>query len=270
MSDLRELPRHSTNRRRSPALLIIGIAVVVVVALVATLAIVLTRGDSPEPGGAGARADGSTTAAERLAWGQPNRVDEFDAGLGPDWNVYDGVGHGGNGRRSPDAFSTSGGVLTVTGDGEGTTGGMGWGSGQKYGRWEARVKAPVGDPTYSALVLLWPDAENWPVGGEIDFMELTDPTRQSAKIFVHFGENDLKVESAVAVDATQWHNWAVEWTPDYIAAYLDGKEWYRVTDKAVQPPGPMHLTIQLDWFPEGDGQVKTSSMQVDWVKQYPL
>ena len=29
------------------------------------------------------------------------------------------------------------------------------------------------------------------------------------------------------------------------------------------------LCIQLDWFP-GDGATRTSSMQVDWVKQYAL
>ncbi len=33
----------------------------------------------------------------------------------------------------------------------------------------------------------------------------------------------------------------------------------------------MHLCIQLDWFPRSArGTVKTSTMQVDWVKQYAL
>jgi len=35
----------------------------------------------------------------------------------------------------------------------------------------------------------------------------------------------------------------------------------------------MHLCIQLDWFPRGgplpeDGEVKQSTMQVDWVREY--
>ena len=42
-------------------------------------------------------------------------VDEFTDGLGPDWNVYDGPGHAGNGRRDPGAVSVDDGVLTITG-----------------------------------------------------------------------------------------------------------------------------------------------------------
>jgi len=37
------------------------------------------------------------------------------------------------------------------------------------------------------------------------------------------------------------------------------------------PPGPMHLTLQLDWFPgSGTGAVRQSEMQVDWVRYYPV
>ena len=70
------------------------------------------------------------------------------------------------------------------------------------------------------------------------------------------------------VDATRWHNWAVEWTPTSVTTFLDGRKWFGTTDGAVQPPGPMHLCIQLDWFPTEDGKVKQSTMQVDWVREY--
>jgi len=210
------------------------------------------------------------TAAGTLDWGAPNRVDTFDGGvLGPGWEVYDGPGHEGQGRRSPSAVSVADGILTITGDSAGTTAGMAWNPGQKYGRWEGRVKAPVGDPSYNALLLLWPDAEDWSVGGEIDFMEISDVARKVVDIFVHYGQENSQVNGKVELDASQWHNWAVEWTPDHIAAFVDGKQWYRTTDKATLPPGPMHLCIQLDWFPKGDNP-QTTTMQVDWVKQYPI
>jgi hypothetical protein len=33
----------------------------------------------------------------------------------------------------------------------------------------------------------------------------------------------------------------------------------------------MHLCIQLDWFPKSSrNRVQTSTMQVDWVKQYAV
>ncbi len=210
-----------------------------------------------------------TAASERYGWGDPVRVDDFTSGLGPDWGVYDGVGHDGQGVRSPGAVSVSDGVMTITGSSNGTTAGMAWGQGQKYGRWEARVAAPASDPSYHAVALLWPDAENWPVGGEVDFMEMSEADRQTTEMFLHYGADNSQLSSSVAVDATQWHNWAVEWTPDHIVAYVDGIEWFRSTDASTLPPGPMHLCLQLDWFPEG-GAVRPSSMAVDWVRQYAL
>ena len=80
------------------------------------------------------------SAAAQQNWGEPTRVEEFDGTrLGPAWNVYDGPGHAGNGRRTPSAVSVRDGMLTITGDSAGDTAGMEWGGGQRYGRWEGRV-----------------------------------------------------------------------------------------------------------------------------------
>jgi hypothetical protein len=126
------------------------------------------------------------SAAVQQNWGEPTRVEEFDGTrLGSAWNVYDGPGHAGNGRRTPSAVSVRDGMLTITGNSAGDTAGMEWGGGQRYGRWEGRVRAPASDPSYNALLLLWPDAENFPVGGEIDFMEMMDHTRQKTHVFLH-------------------------------------------------------------------------------------
>ncbi|MFC4946369.1 glycoside hydrolase family 16 protein [Pseudonocardia sp. GCM10023141] len=225
---------------------------------------------APKPPAAAAAAGTGTgtSAADKFGWGTPVKSDDFTAGLGG-WGLYDGAGHGGNGRRTPSAASVLGGVLTIAGDAAGNTEGMAWGKGQKYGRWEGRVKAPVGAKDYNALLLLWPDAENWPVGGEVDFMEMSDHSRQSTNMFLHYGSSNSQLSGTVNIDATQWHNWAVEWTPDHIATFVDGKEWFRTTDKSALPPGPMHLCIQLDYFP-GSGGGGNNQMQVDWIKQYAL
>lgn len=219
--------------------------------------------DQPQAG------DGATAAAANK-WGTPDREDDFSGDLSG-WGLYTGRGHAGNGQRSPSAATVANGVLTIRGDAQGTTEGMAWndGKGQKYGRWEARVKAPASDPTYNAVLLLWPDAENFPAGGEIDFMEMTDNTRQSTNAFLHYGARNAQMHGQVKVDATQWHNWAVEWTPKGVTTYVDGQPWWHTDDPKVMPPGPMHLCIQLDWFPkDGGGAVQPSQMQVDWVRQY--
>ena len=225
----------------------------------------------PAPTTDGPTTDTTATAADTFAWGTPTGVEDFDGTLS-NWGVYDGPGHAGNGRRSPSAVSVSGGILTITGDANGTTGGMAWRLGNaKYGRWEARVKSPVADPTYHAVMLLWPDAENWPVGGEVDVMEISDETRQKTDFFLHYGEADHQLHGEKVIDATQWHNWAVEWTPTTITGYVDGVAWFSTTRTDALPPGPMHLALQLDWFPgSGSGAVQQSEMQVDWVRYYPV
>ena len=134
---------------------------------------------------------------------------------------------------------------------QGNTAGMAWGDGQKYGRWEGRVKAPVGDRSYNALLLLWPDAENWPVGGEVDFMEMSDHTRQSTDMFLHYGRSNSQLHGEVTIDATQWHNWAVEWTPDHITAFVDGKQWFHTDKKEALPPGPDAPVHPARLVPEG-------------------
>ncbi|MFP5022634.1 glycoside hydrolase family 16 protein [Pseudonocardia phyllosphaerae] len=227
-----------------------------------------TSGTTGGTGSGGAAMTGST-AAERHGWGTATHVDDFSTGTA-NWNIYDGPGHAGNGRRTPDAVGVVDGALRITGDGSGNTAGMAWvGASQKYGRWEGRVRAPKSDPSYNALLLLWPTAEDWPSGGELDFMEMMDPHRQRTNAFFHYGADNSQVEGSVEVDATEWHNWALEWTPEKITAFVDGEPWFSTTDPKVQPPGPMHLCIQLDWFPEG-GSPQESMMEVAWVRQYAL
>ncbi|NMI00631.1 glycoside hydrolase family 16 protein [Pseudonocardia sp. K10HN5] len=226
----------------------------------------------PTGPGTGSSSTGSgTTAAETLGWGTPDRTSDFTTGAGTNgWSLYDGPGHAGNGRRSPSAVSLLNGLLTISGDSGGTSEGMAWTPGQKYGRWEARVKSPASAAAYHSLLLLWPDAENFPVGGEIDFMEIGDPTRQKTDMFLHYGADNSQLHGQLQIDATQWHNWALEWTPNKITAFVDGKPWWSTTDTFTFPPGPMHLCIQLDYFP-GDGSAAGGGQEhVAWVKQYPL
>jgi licheninase len=179
------------------------------------------------------------------------------------------VGHAGNGRRTPDAVKVSDGELTITGDDAGNSGGMALkGPGQMFGRWEVCAKSTPAAPAYHSVLLLWPDAEDWPVGGEVDFMEIADPTRQTVSAAVHFGPDDQRREQFMQIDATQWHSWAVEWTPDRIATYVDGVQWWETTDTAHFPPRPMHLCLQLDNF---GGDTRGGGHQiVDWVRQYVL
>lgn len=209
------------------------------------------------------------TAAESHNWGAPTREFEFDrADSLDDWWLYDGPSHTGSGRRIPAAIGVAGGLVTITGDEQGNSGGMApKGPGQRYGRWEVCAKSPQAALGYHSVLLLWPDAEDWPVGGEIDFMEISDPQRQNVETWLHFGPDDQREGTVVPIDATQWHSWAVEWTPDRIVTYVDGVQWWETTDAAHFPPGPMHLCMQVDDF---SGDLRGGGQQiVDWAREYP-
>jgi licheninase len=209
------------------------------------------------------------TAASTQKWGAANRTDDF---TGPSslssWQIYDGPGHNGNGRRTPTAMSVDGGVLSITGDAKGNSGGMAWNPGQFYGRWEVCAKSSPAADAYHAVLLLWPDDDDWPSGGEIDFMEVVDPTRQGSEFWLHYGSEDKREYANLNIDATQWHSWAVEWTPSRIAAFVDGAMWWSTTNVAHFPPRPMHLCMQLD---NTGGDTSTgASMSVDWARQYGI
>ena len=207
------------------------------------------------------------TAAAQQGWGATSRADDFS---GPsslsNWQIYDGPGHNGNGRRTPDAISVRDSALTIKGDAKGNSGGMAWSPGQYYGRWEVCAKSSPAADAYHALLLLWPDDDDWPSGGEIDFMEVVDPTRRGSEFWLHYGPDDKREFGNLHVDATQWHSWAVEWTPWRIAAFVDGDMWWETTNVAHFPPRRMHLCIQLD-NTGGDTGTGTS-MSVDWARQY--
>lgn len=250
------MPRHS---RRLAATALTAIAV-----LVPTIA--ATPGQA-----APAEGRDGVSAADRFGWsGDLVNEDNFDGdALDPSWGAYDGPGHAGNGVRSPEQISVKDGLLRIDGKADGTTGGMAWEHGAQHGRWETRAKYAPGTSAYHQVLILWPDAEDFPEGGEIDYSEVSDSERQNLQFFLHYGENNDQVSDEKAVDMTQWHNYAVEWTPERIVGYVDGEEFFRSEDPKTLPPRAMHPTIQLDWFPE-DGEAGEGAMEVDWIRQYTL
>jgi beta-glucanase (GH16 family) len=209
------------------------------------------------------------TAAKAFDWGASTRHSDFDGtAVPPDWHPYGPEpGHAKNGTRTPDAVTVGGGVMSINGTQDGTTGAVSWHPGQQYGRWEACVRADKGSGGLNALLLLWPVEENFPVGGEIDWMENMSDDRQETSFFLHYGADNQQEYGSVQHDATQWSAWALEWTPEKITAFVNGKEWYSTTETDHFPPGAMNMTMQLDYFGDAGGP---SAMHMDWADQWAL
>lgn len=217
-----------------------------------------------------ATGDGSQAATAR-GWGAVVAGDEFSKAGAPDstkWGLYSGAGHAGKGVRSPQAWSVANGMATVTGNSAGTTGGMSAKfANQKYGKWETRMKTNARDTEYHPVVLLWPNTTS-PNCAEIDYAEGSSSTAK-IQFFLHYacGGSNFQTYATKSIDTTQWHNYAVEWTPAGITGYIDGVKTFSDTNPAHLPSVGMHQTLQLDWFPDGSA-TKTSQMQVDWVRVY--
>lgn len=214
-------------------------------------------------------------ASSRSLLPTPTRIPELydDFADLSQWWVYNGLGHDGNGLRSPSAVAVSSGIMTITGTADGTSGGMMWANrARQYGRWEVRARATAGALQYHPVLLLWPPEEiGWPAGGEVDFMEINNSaSRQLVGYNLHHmagpGGAHAVEEHSINIDATQWHVWAVEWSAANISVFVDGTKWAETTDPARIPDWPMSLCLQLDNF--GGDVSAGGTLQVDWVRYY--
>lgn len=101
-----------------------------------------------------------------------------------------------------------------------------------YGTAEARIKLTEGAGLWPAWWML--GNGNWPETGEIDIMEYIGE-KDWASAAVHgsgyFGETPFVDRQYFSAnnDVTQWHVYAVDWTPDSLIFKYDGVPMFRVT-----------------------------------------
>jgi licheninase len=148
-----------------------------------------------------------------------------------------------------------------------------------YGRWEVRFRADAG-AGYAPVVLLWPEGQ-WPLDGEVDLIEIFNGPRRGANEFLHLGAKNRFIGKRIprTVNFTKWHTMAVDWLPDHITFWLDGKMLWTVErsigDANYVPSTPFRLTLQNDAGCTGlcKPDKKTPAhviMYVDWVKIYAV
>jgi beta-glucanase (GH16 family) len=87
-----------------------------------------------------------------------------------------------------------------------------------------------------------------------------------------FGDPRLTEEWArqpIAVDATDFHVYAVEWTPAHVAFFVDDA---LITVVGQSPSYPMQFMLGIYAFPDGDGALPPASSPrefvVDWFRAY--
>ena len=101
-----------------------------------------------------------------------------------------------------------------------------------YGKAEARIQLPSGTGFWPAFWAM--GKSKWPATGEIDIMEnIGEPDWVSAAVHGqgYSGEDGLvnKLYFPTKHDATAWHIYSVDWSPDQMLFKVDDVLIYRVT-----------------------------------------
>lgn len=128
-----------------------------------------------------------------------------------------------------------------------------------YGRIEARAKVPVGVGTWPAIWTLGINIHDagWPLCGEIDILENVGFNPKTVHANIHttaynhaLGTN--KGDSAhIQNPANEFHNYAVEWTPDRIDFFLDSVNYFSFENDQLNKPEtwpfnkPQYLILNL-------------------------
>lgn len=171
-----------------------------------------------------------------------------------------------------------------------------------YGRFEAKMKLPLffngafwfmgnsfrqlyvnqdgSAPSYSTRYAGVENINNWAECGEIDCVEswsYTQKTQPQCNLWSNTGVSISHGTFPVALDTVdEWHIYAIEKTPTYIAAFIDGIEYKRWTysdysaetvaayvDKAIS------IIIGIGIGNENDrSRGDAVNMYVDWVRVY--
>jgi hypothetical protein len=143
----------------------------------------------------------------KTGWGN-NEQQNYTAGLGEDA-----------------AALVEGGILKITAkkwEGEIISARINTRKSRLYGYFEARLKLPRGRGTWPAFWMLPEDFVNFPDNGEIDTMEAAgyDPD------WVHTGETGKNAKKNIPAAQSDFHVYAVEWTPGFIKGYADGELYF--------------------------------------------
>ena len=190
-------------------------------------------------------------------------VGSFPCAVSNQWSAYpDGTKDTSkNGTYEPDQVaSVQNGVLNVHLQTENGThmvaallpklpGAPGREGGLEYGRYVIRFKA---DPIagYKVAWLLWPDSENWPHDGEIDFPESN--LNGTINAFMHHQDGTSSSDQdAYPTNArySSWHTAVIEWLPTRVTFILDGNVIGNSTARI--PNTPMHWVIQTETALDG-------------------
>lgn len=148
-----------------------------------------------------------------------------------------------------------------------------------YGRVEVRAKLPTGGGTWPAIWMLGQnfDTVSWPACGEIDIMEHVGNDQNTIHSTLHFpgnsGGNGVSESTTVATASTEFHNYSVEWTPDFIKFLVDDTVYHTFPNTAATPFNSdffliLNVAMGGNFGGAIDPAFTASTLEIDYVKIY--
>ena len=110
-----------------------------------------------------------------------------------------------------------------------------------------------------------------PEFAEIDFAEILSGDRRSGGLFIHHGRDDQQVQRTTRADFTKWHTVAVDWLPDHVTFWMDGKKTWVYKGSFVPQQAMMQLYLRNEMragFHRTSKTPQKVTMQVDWIRVY--
>jgi MYXO-CTERM domain-containing protein len=102
-----------------------------------------------------------------------------------------------------------------------------------YGRFEARVRYAPGDGAVSSF-FLWRDGSSSTTSwNELDFEKINSDCRLQTNIWTGKAAQSVALNTPAFNICNDYHTYAFEWTPDYIAWLIDGTQVRKVTGASV-------------------------------------
>ena len=159
---------------------------------------------------------------------------------------------------------------------------LGW----TYGYFEGRLKLCKGRGTWPAFWMMPKNFRAWPDDGEIDIMEHVGyhenyvSSSIHCKAYYHSIGTQKTNEIYIATATEEFHTYAVEWTPDYLKFYFDGKLHFTFNndgkgDKNTWPfNAPFYLKLNLAWGGNWGGAMGVdegclpTTYEIDYVRVF--
>lgn len=161
----------------------------------------------------------------------------------------------------------------------------------QYGRLELRAKAPVADGTWGAGWLLgdaYRDELSWPYCGEVDIFEavgreIDDETGDginhgSCHTRAYYFKQGNHISNTIPVEGmgTEFHLYAMEWTPEAVKMFVDGEHYYTYDKRADELEWPfdrpqniiLNLAMGGGMGGDIDPKIEAQELHVDFVRVF--